>query len=124
MPKFSVAPVFAMAALRRVMLALCGYGLLCGVAATAQSGTSSALAGTVTDRSGAELPNATVNAIETETHAARRGVTNAQGRFLFSQVNPGTYVVTVQANGFADSQSAPTMVPVGRTIALDFVLQL
>ena len=124
MPKFSVVPVFAMAALRCVMLALCGYGLLCGVAATAQSGTSSALAGTVTDRSGAVVPNAAVTAVEIETHATRSGITNAQGRFLFSQINPGTYLVSVHANGFADAQSAPTIVPVGRTIALDFVLQL
>jgi len=90
----------------------------------AQSGTSSALAGTVGDRSGAVLPNAAVTAFETDTHAARSGVTNAQGRFLFSQVNPGTYIVTVHADGFADAQSAPTIVPVGRTLALNFTLQL
>ena len=124
MAKFRIVSVFAMAALRRVMLALCGYGLLCGATSTAQSGTSSALAGTVSDRSGAVLPDAAVTAVETETHATRSGVTNAQGRFLFSQINPGTYVVSVHANGFADAQSAPTVVPVGRTIALDFALQL
>jgi hypothetical protein len=97
--------------------------LLCGDASLAQSGTSSTLAGTVTDRSGALLPNAAVTAVATDTHATRSGLTNAPGRFLFSQINPGTYIVSVHANGFADAESAPTVVPVGRTLALDFTLQ-
>src|SRR5271154_5666224 len=123
MPKY-YRPAISLAVLRAVLLAVSFYGLLCRSACMAQSGTSSALAGNVADSSGAALANATVTAIQTETHATRSGVSNAQGRFLFSQVNPGTYVVTVHSNGFADSQSAPTIVPVGRTIALDFVLQL
>jgi Carboxypeptidase regulatory-like domain len=121
MPKYSAISI---AILRAVLVAFWFHALLSGAACMAQSGTSSALAGTVGDRSGAVLPNAAVTAVETDTHAARRGVTNAQGRFLFSQVNPGTYIVTVHADGFADAQSAPTIVPVGRTLALNFTLQL
>src|ERR1035441_924024 len=59
----------------------------------AQSGTSSALTGTVADKSGAVIPNAQVKATEVNTGAVRIVQSNADGRFLFSQGNPGTYQI-------------------------------
>ena len=50
--------------------------------------------------------------------------TDAGGHYLFSQVNPGNYEVTVQAKGFAVSTSAPTPVGVGRTVTLNFALHV
>jgi hypothetical protein len=91
-------------------------------AAAAQSGTSSALSGTVADSSGALIPNASVTATDVNTKAIRTGVTDASGHYLFSQVNPGTYRVTVQDAGFAAGASAPTQVEVGRDVALNFSL--
>lgn len=88
----------------------------------AQSGTSSALSGEVTDVSGAAVSNATVTATDMNTKATRTGTTDSAGHFLFSQVNPGTYQVTVEANGFAISKSEPIAVSVGRTAALNFSL--
>ncbi len=57
----------------------------------AQSGTSSAISGTVLDASGAVIANASVTATEVDTKATRAGQTDAGGHYLFSQVNPGTY---------------------------------
>jgi len=90
----------------------------------AQSGTSSAISGTVTDVKGAVLVKAAVTATNVDTHATRTGETNAAGRFLFSQVNPGTYVVTVSALRFAEQNSRPVLVEVGRTVTLDFTLSV
>jgi hypothetical protein len=90
----------------------------------AQSGTSSALSGEVTDPSGAVVSHATVNLTDTDTKATRVGTTDAAGRFLFSQINPGIYQVTVQAQGFAVSQSTPTTVGVGRDVSINFSLHL
>ena len=90
----------------------------------AQSGTSSALSGVVTDPSGAAVPNATVAATDVNTKATRTGETDADGHFLFSLINPGTYQVVVEARGFAPSKSEPTAVGVGRTIALNFSLRV
>ena len=90
----------------------------------AQSGTSSALSGEVTDPGGAAVPNATVTAIDVDTKAARTSQTDGSGHFLFSQINPGVYVVTVTAPGFALSRSDPTSVGVGRTVALNFSLRV
>ena len=90
----------------------------------AQSGTSSALSGEVTDPTGASIPRTTVTITDMSTKATRTGETDASGHFLFSQINPGTYQVTVEANGFATSQSEPTSVGVGRTVSLYFSLRV
>ena len=90
----------------------------------AQSGTSSAISGTVTDSSGAVVPGAAVTATEANTRGTRTGTTDGSGHYLFSQVNPGTYKVTVQGSGFAAASSAQTPVLVGRNVALNFILQI
>ncbi|MGB6692301.1 MAG: TonB-dependent receptor [Terracidiphilus sp.] len=88
----------------------------------AQSGTSSALTGTITDRSGALIPSAQVKAFEVNTGAVRIVQSNADGRFLFSQVNPGTYRIEVHSDEFGPSQSQPTSVSVGQTVTVNFTL--
>jgi hypothetical protein len=88
----------------------------------AQSGTSSAVAGSVRDKSGAVIPHARVKATEVNTGAVRSVETNVDGRFLFSQVNPGTYRIEVQAGGFGLGQSQPTSVSVGQTATVNFTL--
>jgi hypothetical protein len=89
-----------------------------------QSGTSSAISGTITDSSGAVVPNAAVTATDVNTRAIRTGTTDVSGHYLFSQVNPGTYQVTVQGSGFAPASSTQTPVPNGRNVALNFTLQI
>ncbi|MGD0347592.1 MAG: TonB-dependent receptor [Terracidiphilus sp.] len=90
----------------------------------AQSGTSSAISGTVLDASGAALPHVKVSAIEVDTQAMRTEETDANGRFLFSQVNPGKYTVTVRTEGFRSQTSEPVAVDVGHTVTLEFNLVL
>jgi hypothetical protein len=88
----------------------------------AQSGTSSAIAGSIADKNGAVIRNAQVTATEVSTGAARAVQSNADGRFLFSQVNPGTYRIEVHAEGFGLGQSQPTSVSVGQTATVNFTL--
>jgi hypothetical protein len=90
----------------------------------AQSGTSSALTGIVTDKTGAVIPDAQLQATEVNTGAARNAHSNSDGRYLFARVNPGTYRVQVQAHGFAIERSQPTQVPVGQTVTVNFTLSL
>jgi hypothetical protein len=91
-------------------------------AVMAQSGTSSALAGNVMDRSGAVITNAQVKAADLNTGAIRTALSNVAGRFIFSQVNPGTYRIEVHAEGFGLGQSQPTSVSVGQTATVNFIL--
>jgi hypothetical protein len=88
----------------------------------AQSGTSSALSGTVSDATGAVIPNAALTASDVNTGATRTATSNADGRFLFAQINPGTYRIAVRAEGFAPAESQPAAVAVGQTIAMNFTM--
>ncbi len=92
--------------------------------ATAQSGTSSALSGTVIDSTGAAIASATVVATDVNTKSTRSGQTDASGHYLLSQVNPGTYQVLITSSGFAPAASEPTPVGVGRTATLNFTLSI
>ena len=88
----------------------------------AQSGTSSAISGTVMDGTGAVIANASVVATDVDTKAVRAEKSNREGRFLFSQLNPGNYTVAVSAPEFAQQTSKPISVAVGRTVTLNFNL--
>ena len=88
----------------------------------AQSGTSSALTGSISDATGAVVPNATVKATDVNTGATRTARSNSDGRFLFAQVNPGIYRIAVQTEGFGPAESQPAAVAVGQTIAVNFTL--
>jgi hypothetical protein len=57
--------------------------LVVALQAWGQSGTSSALAGNVTDTTGAAIPNAQVRAVEVNTGAVSALRSHADGRFLF-----------------------------------------
>src|SRR5271157_6609094 len=56
--------------------------------------------GQVTDQSGAVVPGAQVVLTDAATKTLQGQPTNAVGRFVFVDVKPGTYDVTVTAKGF------------------------
>ena len=80
--------------------------ILCGAVLTsslpAQVVPTATLSGTITDPSGAAIPNATVHAVNMATLVDRRTESDAQGRFQFSFLTAGTYQLNVSARGFAD----------------------
>ena len=56
--------------------------------------------GEVTDATGAKVPSARVTAEETTTHFKTLGKANGAGTYSFPSLNPGTYKVTLTAQGF------------------------
>jgi hypothetical protein len=58
------------------------------------------LTGNVTDPSSAAIPAVKVTALNTDTGISRQSDTDARGAFLFSNLQLGTYKVTVEAKGF------------------------
>ncbi len=67
-------------------------------------GTTGSIEGTVSDANGAAIPNATVTVSSTGTTAGFNVTVtaNAEGFYSVPRVFPGTYKVTVKANGFKD----------------------
>ncbi|MGA3136716.1 MAG: TonB-dependent receptor [Terracidiphilus sp.] len=91
--------------------------------ASAQSGNAGTVRGTVTDPSGAVIPNATVHLTNDVSGLDRTASTDALGQFVFSNVPFNLYQVKVSAKGFAFlSQNLEIRSVVG--INLRLVLQI
>jgi hypothetical protein len=58
------------------------------------------LTGTVTDASGATVPDAQVVAVETSTGVSRSTTTSSDGVYSIPFLNPGTYKVSIEKTGF------------------------
>ena len=58
------------------------------------------LTGNVTDPSCAAIPGAKVNALNVDTGVSRQSDTDARGAYLFSNLQLGTYKVTMEVKGF------------------------
>ena len=81
------------------------------VAANAQT-FRGAINGTVTDPSGAVIPNAQIKATEKATGIEHSTVTTSDGLFAFQDLPIGTYKVTVTASGFPRQPKLPCKEPV------------
>jgi len=66
----------------------------------AQGGSQGTFVGTVADSSGASIPGAKVAVVNTGTTFTTETTTNAEGYYYVPYLNPGTYRITVTANGF------------------------
>lgn len=101
----------------QVRLAVCGQALVlasasvCGVA-SAQS-ASGRLAGTVFDHTGAVVPGATVMLENALTSQTQTTTTGEVGAFVFPQLQPGVYTVTVTLAGFRPATFTDVEVNVG-----------
>jgi hypothetical protein len=82
-----------------------------------------AINGTVTDPTGAVIPNATVVIKSVATNAIRNASTNAEGIYGVSNLPPGTYLVSLEHPGFAKSERN-VEVQVGGRVGVDFQLQV
>lgn len=80
----------------------------------AQSAVDGAIAGTVTDSSGALVQKASVLVHSTATNAESTAITDASGYFRVSRLTPGNYTVKVTASGFAAWTAEHVLVEVGK----------
>ena len=74
-------------------------------AAFAQN-TTADVVGTVTDATGAVIPNATVELTDVNTHDKRTVTSGSNGEFTFTLLKPSTYSLTANATGFKSFQIA------------------
>jgi hypothetical protein len=87
-------------------------------AAFAQSATTGAIGGVVTDSGGALLPGATITVTEVDTGATRTVKSNASGEYRVDLLHPAIYSATFTADGFETYQENSITVTVGSLSAV------
>jgi hypothetical protein len=83
--------------------------------AFAQSATTGAIGGIVTDAGGARLPNAVITITSLDTQAMRKVKSNSSGEFRIPELTPGAYTASVVVDGFETSVTKEITVTVGNT---------
>jgi carboxypeptidase family protein len=92
-------------------------------AALAQLTTADIL-GTVSDASGAVVPNANVTLVNLGTNETRTVQSNGSGDYIFTLLPVGHYSITVKASGFQESVTKDLAVEAGDRARSDAHLQL
>lgn len=82
------------------------------------------LTGTVTDASGAVVPNAQITASETQTGVSQTQTSDPSGIYRFTSLLPGTYKVTITAKGFSDQETSGVTVRGNEVARVDAALKV
>src|SRR5262245_19387615 len=96
------------------VVAVCILSLL-SPSTGAQTASTSTVSGTIIDASGAAVPNAKVELLDNDTQAKFTTTTGDDGHYTFSTVRPGSYKITVTANGFRQAIISSVKVEVGKS---------
>jgi Carboxypeptidase regulatory-like domain/TonB-dependent Receptor Plug Domain len=96
--------------------------LLCPLVSRAQQLTAT-LTGTVTDSSGAVIPNAAITITQTTTNAVRTVQSDSSGNYAVTSLPAGTYTVNVSSSGFAAYLAKNVVLNVAETRGLNIQLK-
>ena len=94
------------------------------VTAAASAQTFGEITGQVTDASGALVAGATVTATNTATSGNRITTSNEAGIYSFPSLQPGQYIVKVEAKGFRAVSKTGIELQVQQTARVDFSLEV
>ena len=87
-------------------------------------GTTSRVTGVVSDQSGALVAGATVTLINEGTNTPLSQQTTSSGTYVFDSVQPGTYTVSVEMQGFKKFVSTNNQVNVNQPATVDVALEV
>ncbi len=82
------------------------------------------ITGTITDASGAGVPNAKITIKQDATGVSYDTATNDTGTFTRPALTPGTYTVSAVAPGFQKSQQGNVLVTPGEPVAVNLALKV
>ena len=82
------------------------------------------LHGSVTDPTGAVIPGASINIITPGGQTITSMTTDASGAYQSRSLAPGTYIVVVNAQGFASSSSQAVILAPGQSAQYSVALQI
>jgi hypothetical protein len=86
--------------------------------------TTASISGTISDPSGAVITNAVVTITSAEEGITRNFNSSSNGRYVFTQLPPSAYALTVKANGFKTYEQAGIMLNAAQSATQDVVLTI
>src|SRR3989442_4176809 len=104
------------------MLLLLSGAWLIFASVTRATKFADAINGTVSDPSGAVVPQATATLRNTQTGVERSTVTNEAGNYVFVDVIPGRYTLKVSKEGFSTATQPEFEMYVNQTATFDMAL--
>ncbi|HYM05843.1 MAG TPA: TonB-dependent receptor, partial [Terriglobales bacterium] len=103
---------------------LCSLVLLLSAATVWAQLYSSTVSGLVTDPSGAVVPGAQVKLVDEQKGYSFAATSDSTGRYLFRSIPPGSYKVSVQAQGFQAQEQPGVKVDINQNVTVNFALQV
>jgi hypothetical protein len=88
-----------------------------------QAGATGAILGTVTDSTGAVIPNARVTITNVATNVPFITTTSSSGDYLAPSLGPGSYSVTAEIQGFQKSVTTGLTLTVDQSLRVNFTLK-
>ncbi|HYK34668.1 TonB-dependent receptor [Alloacidobacterium sp.] len=88
-----------------------------------QAGATGTILGTITDSTGAVLPNVKVTVTNTATNVKYNTVSSSTGDYTAPSLNPGSYTVSASANGFQTSVTQSFVLAVDQKVRIDMSLK-
>ena len=83
-----------------------------------------AIVGTVTDPSGASLPNVNITLMSAESGVVKKTQTNDAGQYVMPDMNIGHYGVKAESTGFQAAEQKNVVLQVGDRDRVDFQMQI
>jgi hypothetical protein len=108
---------------RCLITALLGFCLAAQVPPALGQQQLGALQGTITDATKAVLPGVVVSVTNTDTGAVRSTVTNSAGVYRIPSLEPGSYQVSAELQGFRKAVRADVVLSVGATLGINLQLE-
>ncbi len=101
-----------------------GVALLLGSSTGAWAQGNATLSGTVTDSTGAFIPGAEVTATHDTTGMVTTGVTDGNGSYAFTGLQPGLYTLTAEFPAFRTGSYTNVELTADQQAVLDFALEV
>jgi len=102
----------------------CTLPLVMTISLFGQGETTSAIAGSVADVTGAAIPGAAVTVVSIDNGSKRKVKTDDDGRFNVPQLKPGVYSVKVEADQFEAQENRSVVAGLGQKQTADFTLRI
>jgi hypothetical protein len=117
-------PCYQHAYLAIALLVLLMFFVFSAIPGAAQAVNTGTVIGTVTDPSGAVIGGANLTLTDKATSTTRTTTSNQTGSYVFTNVPPGTYDLTVKHAGFAQDKIGNLKVDVGQQVTANIPMKV